>query len=207
MRQRARLIIIAFTFAAVAAFIMGAAYQVWREPRDIMARFETAVANAADGYNTCFHRRTPTVRPGGIRRGNPDVLPSTLAYDLSAGPVLVSGRTWPAYWSLSVYQHNSDNIFVINDRELDSDEFAIVLSEDPIEVAESAINVVSPSRTGLVVIRRLATRDSTMDALRANQDLMECGPLEPQNTISGGLGLRAAGLGRRGTDPAKWDVT
>ena len=207
MRHRARLIIFAFTLAAVAGFVMGAAYQVWREPRDIMAGFEAAVANAAGGYNTCFHRRTPAVRPGGIRRGNPDVLPSTLAYDLSAGPVRVSGRTWPAYWSLSVYQHNSDNIFVINDRALDGDEFAIVLSEDPIEVAEPAINVVSPSRTGLVVIRRLATRDSTMDALRANQDLMECGPLEPRNTISGGLGLRAAGPGRRSAETAQGDVT
>jgi len=160
--------------AGLTAMAGQAAYRVWETPRTIMARMERAVAGAAEGYNRCFHRRSLALRPGGIRRPNPDVLPTTVAYDLSAGALHLTGPVWEPYWSLSVYAHNSDNIFVINDRELESGRFDVLISAAPATTGSGTVNVVSPSTTGLVVIRRLAADTTMLPALHRNQDRMAC---------------------------------
>lgn len=150
------------------------AVRVWQAPRAVMAKLETAVAEAAGGYNRCLHRRSPELRRRGIRRPNPDVLPTTVAFDLSQGALRLKGPVWSDYWSLSIYQHNSDNIFVINDEALDGGTFNIVVSLAPLELGAGTTNVVSPTARGLVVVRRLVPGPRALPALHRNQDGMTC---------------------------------
>jgi len=89
----------------------------------------------------------------------------------------LAGETWPDYWSLSVYQQNSDNIFVVNDRELPSPEFHVVISRPRTgdEQPEAPLTVESPTDKGIVLIRRFVASADRMDAVRDNQDAMTCG--------------------------------
>ena len=159
------------------------ALRVWQAPRTVMSRLETAVAEAAGGYNRCLHRRSLELRQGGIRRPNPDVLPTTVAYDLSDGALQLAGPLWSGYWSLSVYQHNSDNVFVVNDREFSDDTFNIVVSREPLVLPDGARNIVSPTMRGLVVIRRLVPGPDSLPALRRNQDQMSCVTITPDQEL------------------------
>lgn len=169
----------AFAFAAAGAssFFAVRAYILDETPRQVMAQIEARLAQAGGGVNTCFHRRDPTPTIGRIQRPNPDILPTTMAYDVSENAVRLSGvTTSPTYWSLSIFQHNSDNIFVLNDRDLPSSRFDVVIVREgrvPVEAA-GAIVINSPTDTGVVLVRRFLPDDQELDAIVANQDAMTC---------------------------------
>jgi uncharacterized membrane protein len=75
---------------------------------------------------------------------------------LSDGPVVISAAPWNAYWSLSLYAANSDNFFVIDDREARYGA-EITLVRAGRSHPEGASSVVeSPSQRGIALIRRLA---------------------------------------------------
>jgi len=139
-----------------------------------MERLETGIARSAGGWNTCLHRRDLDLRRGGIRRANPNVLPTAIAYDLQGGPLRLKGPVWPTYWSLSAYQHNSENYFVINDRQLPTGQFDLVFSKQPVEVAGDMQNIVSPTQTGIIIVRRLVSPGQDVKELHANQNAMSC---------------------------------
>jgi len=164
------LMAVVFTITMLA----GVFFSLWQTPREVMTRLQSGIAQAAGGWNECFHRRDLDLRRGGIRRANPDVLPTAIAYDLKNGPLRLKGPTWPAYWSLSAYQQNSDNYYVINDRSLPEEDFDLVFSREPIEVADNVKNVVSPTQKGIIVVRRLVPPGQDLSELHANQDSMYC---------------------------------
>ncbi|MEO0884148.1 MAG: DUF1254 domain-containing protein [Pseudomonadota bacterium] len=100
-----------------------------------------------------------------------------MAYDLSDGPVRISGETWPRYWSVSFYQQNSDNFFVMNDQELADRTFDFVLAlEDQDITAFDATPIISPTAKGIMLIRRFAADASDMPAIIANQEALICAP-------------------------------
>lgn len=96
-----------------------------------------------------------------IVRPSPDFAYSACPYDLAHGPVMMAVAPWNAYWSLSLYAANSDNFFVIDDREA-RDGAEITLVQRGRAHPEGASTVVeSPSQRGIALIRRLApTRDA-----------------------------------------------
>jgi uncharacterized membrane protein len=119
---------------------------------------------------------TPASRT--IVRPSPDFAYSICAYDLSEGPVHISAAPWGAYWSLSLYAANSDNYFVIDDREAHGGA-AITLVRRGRQRPDGAVQVVeSPTTRGIALIRRLAPRvdDYAAAARIAGDDI--CAPTD-----------------------------
>lgn len=99
-------------------------------------------------------RVTPLSRQ--IVRPSPDFAYSACAYDLRDGPIVITATPWNAYWSLSLYAANSDNFFVIDDREARyGAEITLVRAGRPHPEGASMV-VESPSDRGIALIRRLA---------------------------------------------------
>lgn len=119
---------------------------------------------SADGFNR-WHvadRVTPASRQ--IVRPSPDFAYSACAYDLSEGPVIIAAASWDSYWSVSLYAANSDNFFVVDDREAHYGA-EITLVQAGRAHPEGASQVVeSPSRRGVALIRRLAPSPDTYAA-------------------------------------------
>ncbi|HEX8900849.1 DUF1254 domain-containing protein [Vitreimonas sp.] len=91
-----------------------------------------------------------------IVRPSPDFAYSACTYDLSRGPIVISAAPWREYWSLSLYAGNSDNFFVIDDREAHNGaEITLVRRGRPHPEGASMV-VESPSARGIALIRRLA---------------------------------------------------
>lgn len=123
-------------------------------PRVLMnVAFDRLSAGGANAWRL-GDRVTPDLRA--IVRPSPDFAYSACAYDLSDGPLMLRVAPWHAYWSISLYASNSDNYFVVDDREARNG-VEIVLVERMRDAPEDAARVVqSPGARGIALIRRLA---------------------------------------------------
>ncbi|MEL6829720.1 MAG: DUF1254 domain-containing protein [Pseudomonadota bacterium] len=170
-------VLLAFVLAGISFFVTRSVI-IEQAPKRVMSTIEARIVQGAGGWNACFHNRVYGPRANAANRANPDSIISSMAYDLSDGPVRVSGEVWPRYWSLSLYQQNSDNFFVVNDRELETPEFDFVLTLANQKVADTnGAVIVSPTSKGIMLIRRFAADASDMPSILENQDAMICAPL------------------------------
>lgn len=177
--------IFVWLIAAAAGFLGAKALTIYQAPRVVMSTIEEIVVKRAGSWNTCSHNRQFGPVHGGARRANPDSVVTIMAYDLSDGPVQVSGTTWPDYWSLSLYQHNSDNYFVINDSQLPSDEFDFAISlPNQLFEAQNVRRIDAPTTKGIMLIRRFVKEEADMAELLKNQDRMRCAPLVSQSATN-----------------------
>lgn len=150
---------------------------IQQAPIKVMSTIEARIVAGAGGWNACFHNQTYGPRANSARRANPDSIISSMAYDLSDGPVRISGETWPRYWSISFYQQNSDNFFVTNDLEIADSRFDFVLALDSQDTAPlGGTPVISPTAKGIMLIRRFAADASDMPGIIANQEALTCAP-------------------------------
>jgi uncharacterized membrane protein len=99
-------------------------------------------------------RVTPLSRQ--IVRPSPDFAYSACSFDLSDGPVVITATPWNAYWSLSLYAANSDNFFVIDDREARYGAEITLVRAGRAHPEGASMVVESPSQRGIALIRRLA---------------------------------------------------
>lgn len=127
---------------------------IYATPRLLMhAAFERLGAGGANVWHVA-DRVTPLSRT--IVRPSPDFAYSACAYDLSRGPLILRVGPWRSYWSLSLYAANSDNYFVIDDREARRG-VEVTLVRAGARAPDGASHVVrSPSTRGVALIRRLA---------------------------------------------------
>jgi uncharacterized membrane protein len=146
-------------------------------PRMLMnVAFDRLSADGANAWRLA-DRVTPDSRA--IIRPSPDFAYSACAYDLTDGPLTLRVAPWRAYWSISLYAGNSDNYFVVDDREARNG-VEVVLVRRLRDAPEDAARVVqSPSARGIALIRRLApTRDEYNRAREiARGDV--CGAIAP----------------------------
>ncbi len=114
-------------------------------------------------------RVTPQSRQ--IVRPSPDFAYSACAYDLSRGPVSIRVAPWEQYWSLSLYAANSDNYYVVDDREARQGRNILLARRRPRDADDGgAVFVKSPSARGIALIRRLApTVEAHAAAVRTAQ--------------------------------------
>lgn len=158
-----------------AVFFTARARIIDQAPKTVMEKIQTRIAAGAGGWNACNHNRVYGPREAAARRANPDSIITSMAYDVTDGPVSISGEVWPDYWSLSLYQQNSDNYFVINDTQLGAKTFEYVIIS-PGQDSPGPNHIVSPTDKGIMLIRRFATSAADMPAVTANQDALHCGP-------------------------------
>lgn len=175
LRRSAFLAIAATLLVAVTALVTHKII-LTQVPVKVMDTIGDRVASQAGGWNRCLHNQTYGPQADTVRRANPDSLVSAMAYDLSDGPIRVSGETWARYWSMSLYQQNTDNFFVINDRDMASNRFDFVLTLDHHDTSQlSGERIVSPTTKGIMLIRRFAADEADMPGILENQDAMICG--------------------------------
>jgi uncharacterized membrane protein len=118
-------------------------------------------------------RVTPLSRQ--IVRPSPDFAYSACPFDLRDGPVVITATPWNAYWSLSLYAANSDNFFVIDDREARHGAEITLVRRGRAHPEGAPMVVESPSERGIALIRRLAPTPDAYNAAKnvAVEDVCE----------------------------------
>ena len=118
----------------------------------------------AGGANVWHTTGRVTAASRQIVRPSPDFAYSACVFDLTEGPVIITATPWDDYWSLSLYGANSDNFFVIDDREAHYGAEITLVRKGAAHPEGASMVVESPSARGIALIRRLAPSPSTYEA-------------------------------------------
>jgi uncharacterized membrane protein len=150
-----RLLLHLGAWLALAAAVHLAA--VWALPRAIMWRVLQGVqAESREGVALppmTDHEQRRIVMP------SPDLLYATCAFDLRQRPLRVrADPKTPNYWSIALYAANSDNFFVLNDRDAAGRPVDLVLTSTDTptpSLPAGARRVDAPGMRGLLLMRVL----------------------------------------------------
>lgn len=136
---------------------------VFAVPR-VMMNVALERLSSINGYNAWTFSERVTAASRAIVRPSPDFAYSACAYDLSDGPLTITTTPWDSYWSLSLYAANSDNYFVVDDREARSGAVITLVRRGRTPPDGAAQVVESPTARGVALIRRLAPDLDTYNA-------------------------------------------
>ena len=166
-----RLVALCVVVAAVShvAIIVAAPYVLMRGAMARISRDGTAI-NAWNHAPRVSEKSRRVVRP------SPDLAYSSCVYDLSAGPIRVTAAAWDDYMSVSAFAANSDNFFVINDRQAPNGVDFVLTRAGDAKPAGAAAVVESPSQTGIILQRRIAPTEARFAAADAARKGDICGP-------------------------------
>jgi uncharacterized membrane protein len=111
--------------------------------------------------NTLLHNNFRKAGEDAIPMENPDTISTIGYYDLSKQPVRFRA-TLPStdnYWSVSLYDWNTDNFFVQNDKQVSNHKMNLVLVKKGGNYQARAGEkvVVSPSNQGIILVRMIAS--------------------------------------------------
>ena len=153
---------------------------VWLIPHAITFAFVRGVSKQV-GYNTELTPPLPTDQSRSVVAPSPDLLYVACVFDVGAGPVRISARPPQGYWSLSLYDRNSDNFFRTNDSEIKGDTVELILTLGPADAGikakfPSATYVQTSRSTGVMLSRILVLDPANMQAERDAQSSVRCGP-------------------------------
>lgn len=144
--------------AALAVLLVAGIVHVWAvqaAPKVILRAAIARISGQGRAVNRWVFGGRMTEASRGVVRPSPDLAYATCVYDLSQGPVRVTGEAWGDYMSVSVYDASTDAIFVADDRTAPKG-VDIVLALKRQATPRGAKVVVSPSPQGIVLDRRLA---------------------------------------------------
>jgi len=148
---------------------------VWAVPRVMMWKLLDSLRQSPDRAAGVQRPVFPPLADASARRvvmPNPDLLYGLCALDLERGPMIV--RVDPrlsTYWSIALYSSNSDNFFVLNDREAGQRPVSLRISA----TADQSDTIVAPSKKVLLLMRVLVPdRTHGMDALEAARSSLRC---------------------------------
>ncbi len=122
--------------------------------------------------NTLSHGDPPTAKSRLTVRPAPELCYSRLAYDLGKGAMQLTAQVPENnYWSVSFYANNSDNFFVINDRQVKSNPVKILLVTSNMKYSnpDNALVVVSPTQRGVMLIRQLVPSPDSLEQVKKIQ--------------------------------------
>jgi uncharacterized membrane protein len=135
------------------------------------------------GWNAAVSPPRPNAQSRGIPRPSPDLLYSLCAYDIGEAPVHVTAPVpTETYWSVALYANNTDNFFVVNDRQsgpLGLVDF-VIYADGTKPPAGDLPKIKSPSKTGLVLFRTLISNESKLAELEALRKETKCGVYVPE---------------------------
>ena len=153
-----------------AAVIMAAPWVLMRGAMKRITRGDETTVN------TWRHAPRVSEESRRVVRPSPDLAYSACVYDLSNGPIHVTAAAWDDYMSVSAFAANSDNFFVMNDRQAPQGVDFVLVREGDAKPEGAAMVVESPTATGIILQRRVAPteeRFAKADAARKND---VCGP-------------------------------
>lgn len=126
--------------------------------------------------NSIFHSEPVTAASRSIVRPSPDLLYSACGFDVSEKPLRITAPVPNTYYSISAFDMNTDNFFVINDRQVTSDKMEIVIKGPNASYTGNGkeIVVTAPSRGGVVLFRMLIEDRNKLDDLINIQKQATC---------------------------------
>jgi uncharacterized membrane protein len=101
-----------------------------------------------------------------VVKPSPDLVYSILLYDVSQQPIRFTAQVpTDTYWSVAFYAANTDNFFVLNDQQAESNPVDILLIKKGAAIPENerALVVTSPSDRGIMLVRHLLVSDDQYD--------------------------------------------
>ncbi len=173
--NRAVKLALALAASAVVAHI-GA---VWATPYALMRVAMDRLSGEGKAINGFAYGPRTTQKSRGVVRPSPDLAYSSCVYDLAGGPLLVTADPSPnqGYVSLSVFAANTDNIGVFDSLRLPGG-IRFVLALDGQEVPKGERVLRSPSRSGIILDRRLAPDAATFTAVDRARRQDSCRPFK-----------------------------
>ena len=127
--------------------------------------------------NAMGHAPLSTAERRAIVRPSPDLAYSTCLFDLTDGPLeIVIEPIGSPYWSLSVFDANTNVVFVRNDRETNDEGVRVALVREGQAVGD--IEEVSvPTDRGLALLRILVPERGDFEAIDADRRNAWCASL------------------------------
>ena len=145
-------------------------------PYGIMLSLKLKSDKANRKVNTLFHAPRVTAESRRVVRPSPDLLYSACGYDVSKEALRFTVPIPDTYWSLSFFASNTDNFFVVNDRDVKSKHIKILLvgSNTSYPDPGDAQVVVSPTNKGVAIFRILITDEDRLNHLIQVQKQATC---------------------------------
>ena len=131
---------------------------------------------AGSEVNTLIHSPRVTVDSRDVVKPSPDLLYSLCVYDVSEKPLRITAPVPDTYWSLSFYQTNTDNFYVLNDRQAKTNPVEVVLVGPSMRVPDiaNAEVVVAPTEKGIFLLRTLIMNEGKLEDLIKIQKKARC---------------------------------
>jgi uncharacterized membrane protein len=84
------------------------------------------------------------------------------------------------YTSVSLYAANTDNFYVVNDRQVEGGrfDFALIGPKSPEPSATGVPSIRSPSNKGLILLRFLVVGSDQLERIESLRPNITCTPLE-----------------------------
>ena len=122
--------------------------------------------------NTIKRERRPNAKSRSVIQPSPDLVYTNVRYDVSKTPILFTAPVpTDCYWSVSLFQDNSDNFFVINDKQITTNPLQLLLVKrgKKVNAPANTLVVSSPTSKGILLVRHLVTGDDKVDEVTAIQ--------------------------------------
>lgn len=104
---------------------------------------------------------------------NPDFIYCTAFYDLSKGPLQLTGDMPDStYWSVALYHPNTVNWYIKNDLDFGEGPLALTLQMTDEDKVQTAQNAYTQKSEGFMLVRVLVT-DRTEEQIRATQNALD----------------------------------
>lgn len=134
--------------------------------------------------NEIHHMDRVTAASRGVVRPSPDLLYSVCPFDLSQGALHVTAKVpVGTYWSVSIFDADTNNFFVKNDRQVKgSIDLMVMLPMTDVKMPANSRQVLSPSAKGLVLFRTLIADENGFAALDAVRRTARCDLVRPVAT-------------------------
>lgn len=150
-------------------------------PYAIMDRAMSRIA-VAGATNIALHAPKADALARGMKRPSPELLYSACVFDLSKQPLRITSPVPDSYWSLSLFAANTDNFFVLNDRQAGAARVDVILAMDGQNVPERANQghapvIIAPSEMGIILFRTLITSEDRLADLDQLRRKARCTPL------------------------------
>jgi len=140
-------------------------------PSFVMDRLVSGV-EAQVGLGVVAHAPRATSESRTVVRPSPDLIYTICAFDVSEKALRISAPVpKDTYFSLSMFGDNTDNFFVVNDKQLPNETVEVILvkNEGQVEGLGGAPIVVAPSARGVILFRTLIQSEDRFEELNATR--------------------------------------
>ncbi|MCW5888965.1 MAG: DUF1254 domain-containing protein [bacterium] len=143
-------------------------------------RYTMRIMAHAGGPNHAVHPPRVDATARAVVRPSPDLLYSACTFDVSGGPVHVTAEVpRDTYWSISMFAADTDNFFVLSDRQANGDRVDVVVAAPgaAVTLPPGAVRVDVPTTRGVILERTLVIDEARLPELDAVRRRFTCAPL------------------------------